>query len=146
VPTDKARQLKLGTPMQVFDNEGTLLETGKLSFVAPSVNTDNQSILVKGIFANTLGTMRSDQQVKAKIVWDRSEKVIVPAASVAHLAGQDFVFVAQGDREMTAKQKPVVLGEIIGNDYVVVNGLSKGEKIIMSGIQNLSDGVPIEVQ
>jgi multidrug efflux pump subunit AcrA (membrane-fusion protein) len=146
VPTDKARQLKMGTPMQVFDNEGNLLETGKLSFISPSVSADNQSILVKGLFANALGTMRSDQQVKAKIVWSQSEKVMVPSASVAHFAGQDFVFVAQGQAEMVAKQKPVILGEIIGNDYVVVSGLAKGERIIMSGIQNLADGIPIEVQ
>jgi multidrug efflux pump subunit AcrA (membrane-fusion protein) len=143
VPTEKVRHLRLGMPMKLFDNEGNLLETGKVSFVSPSVSNDNQSVLVKGLFANSLGAIRSDEQVKAKIVWSTAEKVMVPAASIAHFAGQDFVFVAQGN---TAKQKPVMLGEIIGNDYVVVNGLSKGERIILSGIQNLSDGVPIEVQ
>ncbi len=71
---------------------------------------------------------------------------MVPTTSVAHLAGQDFVFVAEGKGQLVAKQKAVVLGDIIGNNYVVVSGVSKGERIVTSGIQNLSDGIPIEVQ
>jgi multidrug efflux pump subunit AcrA (membrane-fusion protein) len=62
------------------------------------------------------------------------------------VAGQTFVFVAQqpqGESKLIARQKPVKLGEIKGNNYQVIEGLQAGEKIIVSGILNLSDGAPI---
>jgi hypothetical protein len=37
----------------------------------------------------------------------------------------------------------VKLGNIKGNDYQVIEGLQRDEKLIISGIQNLRDGLPI---
>jgi multidrug efflux pump subunit AcrA (membrane-fusion protein) len=54
------------------------------------------------------------------------------------------VFVAEkGDQGLVAKQKPVQLGEIIGNDYVVQGGLQPGEQLIVSGLQKIRDGAPV---
>ena len=46
-------------------------------------------------------------------------------------------------RAWQAKQKPVQLGEIIGNDYVVQSGLAAGEQLIVSGLQKIRDGAPV---
>jgi multidrug efflux pump subunit AcrA (membrane-fusion protein) len=71
------------------------------------------------------------------------------------LGGATFVFVAQtqqpqpgqpeqpGQPKLVAKQKPVKLGAIQKNNYQVLEGLQPGEKVIISGLQNLSDGAPI---
>ena len=45
---------------------------------------------------------------------------------------------------MVAKQKPVDLGEIIGNEYVVRSGLAPGEQLIVSGLQKIGDGAPVQ--
>jgi hypothetical protein len=37
----------------------------------------------------------------------------------------------------------VKLGNIKGNTYQVIEGLQRDEKLIISGIQNLRDGLPI---
>ena len=50
---------------------------------------------------------------------------------------------AQGEHGTVAKQKAVVLGDTVGNDYVVTSGLNPGDKVIVSGIQFLIDGVPV---
>jgi len=64
--------------------------------------------------------------------------------SVARIGGQPFVYVAaQGQSGTVAKQKAVVLGDTIGNDYVVTSGLNAGDKVIVSGIQFLIDGAPV---
>jgi multidrug efflux pump subunit AcrA (membrane-fusion protein) len=42
-----------------------------------------------------------------------------------------------------ARQKRVQLGSIQGNSYQVLEGLEAGEQIVVSGLLNLSDGVPI---
>ena len=50
----------------------------------------------------------------------------------------------KGGPGLVAKQKPVTLGEIIGNDYVVRSGLVAGEQLIVSGLQKIGDGAPVQ--
>ena len=43
-----------------------------------------------------------------------------------------------------ARQRPLKLGEIVGNDYVVLDGIKPGDRMIVSGTQFLADGAPGE--
>jgi multidrug efflux pump subunit AcrA (membrane-fusion protein) len=64
---------------------------------------------------------------------------------VTRIGGQPFVYVATAANNGTvAKQRVVTLGDTIGNDYAVTGGLNAGDKVIVSGIQFLVDGVPVQ--
>ncbi len=66
--------------------------------------------------------------------------------SIRQRDGQYFAFVAEkGDKGLVAKQHPVKLGDIIGNDYVVISGLDAGEQLIVSGLQKIGDGAPVSI-
>jgi multidrug efflux pump subunit AcrA (membrane-fusion protein) len=45
-----------------------------------------------------------------------------------------------------ARQKPLKLGDTIGNDFAVLDGLKPGDHIIISGTQFLQDGAAIAEQ
>jgi multidrug efflux pump subunit AcrA (membrane-fusion protein) len=64
---------------------------------------------------------------------------------VSRIEGKTFVYVAQtqGQSQLIARQKPVKLGSISGNNYQVLEGLQPGEKIVVSGLSRLSDGAAI---
>jgi multidrug efflux pump subunit AcrA (membrane-fusion protein) len=65
--------------------------------------------------------------------------------AITRIGGQAFVFVAEKtDKGTEAKQRAVVLGDTVGNDYAVDSGLKPGEKVIVSGIQFLVDGAPVQ--
>jgi multidrug efflux pump subunit AcrA (membrane-fusion protein) len=67
--------------------------------------------------------------------------------AVTRLGGQFFAFIAeQKDGKAVARQVPLALGEIVGNDYRVISGLKAGDEVIVAGGQNLADGVPIKIQ
>jgi membrane fusion protein (multidrug efflux system) len=38
----------------------------------------------------------------------------------------------------------VQLGDLIGNDYLVISGLKPGEQLIVGGIQKIGDGAPVK--
>lgn len=146
IPIERAPELRLGMPVELLNAQGEPVGRSSLSFISPNVNTDTQSILVKSIFANTSGRLRADQFIRVRVIWDTHQGVLVPTSAVSRIAGQDFVFVAQTDsrsQSMVARQKPVKLGDIQGNNYQVIEGLKAGEQIVTSGIQKLSDGAPI---
>lgn len=145
VPTERSSLLKEGLSVRLFDAERKTLGEGKIFFISPQVNSDNQSILVKAIFDNAHNTLRSGQLVTAEIVWKNTIGLLIPTESISMLAGQAFVFVAKedGHGHLSAQQKSVNLGEIVEGNYHVLSGLAPGDKVVSSGIQNLVDGMPI---
>ncbi len=44
---------------------------------------------------------------------------------------------------LVAHQRPISVGDVVGNDYVVTAGLKPGERVVSGGVQKLADGVPI---
>ena len=68
----------------------------------------------------------------------------IQRVSTSPSSSRSFAFVAEkSDKGMQAKQKPVQLGDIIGNNYVVQSGLVPGEQLIVSGLQKIRDGSPV---
>ena len=58
--------------------------------------------------------------------------------------GQPFVYLADSSGNgSVAKQRAISLGDTIGNDYAVTEGLKAGDKVIVSGTQFLVDGMPV---
>ena len=144
VPVQQAPQLKVGLPVRIIDDRGQVLATNRITFVSPSVDTTTQSVLAKAQLVDGRGQFRSDQFVRARIVWTETPGLTVPVTAVVRINAQFFAFVAEkADQGLVAKQKPVQLGEIIGNDYVVRSGLQPGEQLIVSGLQKIRDGAPV---
>ncbi len=145
IPADQGERLKIGLPIRLVSESNSVLAAGKVFFVSQEVNDADQSILVKAVFENTDSKLRTGQMVNVQVVWDRSTVLMIPVNAVVHLSGKDFVFAAQtvGTGGVIARQKGVELGDIQGEDYRVKSGLKPGEKIVLSGVQNLVDGAPL---
>jgi RND family efflux transporter MFP subunit len=145
IPLERGPELRLGQRVEGTDNQGNVLGTGRISFISPQVSTSTQSILAKASFDNSEGQLRDGQFIRAKVIWNTRPGILIPTTAISRVAGQNFVFVAQeqGQSKLIARQKPVKLGEIQGNNYRVLEGLKPGEKIVVSGLLNLTDGAPI---
>ena len=92
--------------------------------------------------------MRVQQFVRARVVWRTVQALTVPVTAVTRISGQYFCFVAEPGPQggLVARQKPLQVGELVGNDYVVKSGVKAGDKLIVSGIQKLGDGAPVQAQ
>ncbi|MGE5126676.1 MAG: efflux RND transporter periplasmic adaptor subunit [Betaproteobacteria bacterium] len=146
VPVQEASALKPGLPVHLLDEQGRALADEELSFVSPAVDPATQSILVKTVLRKT-GAVRSEQFVRARIVWSRAPALTVPLVALDRINGQYFAFVVEkGDKgALVARQRAVEPGELVGNDYVVTSGLKPGEQVIVSGVQKVRDGAPVAV-
>lgn len=146
VPTERAAQLRLGLPVSILGEDGDALETTRVDFLSPQVDNGLQGILLKApVHSSTLDRLRNEQLVKARVIWSEKPMATVPVLAVTRLGGQSFVYVAQdaGGGKYVAHQKPVQLGDTVGNAYAVQSGLAPGEKVILSGLQMLAEGVPV---
>lgn len=146
LPVEKNFDIHPGLPIEILDNNDNVAGTSTVSFISPSINTETQTILVKGALNNPKGIFKADQSVKVRVIYDRSKGILIPTGAVSHMGGQDFVFVVQPKGEMNfVKQTPVKLGELQEDKYVVIGGLKEGDKIVSAGIQKLMDGVPVMI-
>lgn len=147
IPSERAKELKIGAPVQILDAGGNVVMTSKVNFISPQVDTASQSVLAKAPVDQAADKLRSQQLVRARITWSTQAGITIPVVAVARVSGQFFAFVAeQKDGKDVARQIPLTLGEISGNDYTVLGGLKPGDQIIVSGGQNLADGVAIKIQ
>jgi RND family efflux transporter MFP subunit len=147
VPAERAKNLKTGLPVRLLDTDGKPLSETRITFVSPQVETETQTVLAKATIENSQNKLRIAQQVRAQITWGVHEGPVIPVLAVLRINGQFFAFVAVNDGKGTvARQKPLKLGDTIGNDFVVLDGLKPGEHLIISGTQFLQDGVPVTEQ
>ena len=146
VPADRARNLKLGLPVHLVDEAGIKVADTRITFLSPQVDTETQTVLAKAMLENPRG-LRVAQQVRAQVVWSTHEGTVIPILAVTRISGQFFAFLAVKDAKGTvARQKLLKVGDTLGNDYVVLEGIKPGDHIITSGLQFLQDGVPVMEQ
>lgn len=158
IPLERSADLQNGQRVELLNAQGQTLSTGRVSFISPQVNTAAQSILAKASFANPDGRLLAGQFVRARVIWNETPGVLIPSEAISRLGGQTFVFLAERSQPSTqspggqppgeqpqliARQREIKLGNIQGNRYHVLEGLRPGEQIVVSGVLNLFDGIPI---
>jgi RND family efflux transporter MFP subunit len=145
VPLDRAPELRVGLPVEMLAADGTVTATNPISFVSPRVDERTQTVLVKSLLRQAPPAMRAQQFARARIVWSQAPGLTVPLTAVSRISGRYFCFVAEAAAGgLVARQKPIEVGELLGNDYVVRGGLKAGDRVITNGIQKLADGAPVK--
>jgi RND family efflux transporter MFP subunit len=144
VPAERSGELRMGMPVDIVDDTGKQLVRTRISFISPHIDTDSQTLLVKTIVPNADRKLRNAQQVHARVVWSEHSAPVIPVTAVSRLSGKIFAFVAEGQgQQAVARQRVIQVGDLIGNDYVVLDGIKAGDKIIVTSVQMLADGMPV---
>ncbi len=105
-------------------------ETGTLTIRTIFRNPD--SLLVPGMYARV--------QITGLEI---PNAMLVPERALQQLLGETLVIVARSDN--TSAVRKITLGEKIGSYYVVKSGLKADDWVIVEGLTNLRDGMPLEV-
>ena len=146
IPVERAGALHQGMPVRVMDSTGRVVAESHVTFIAPQVDDPTQTVLIKAGIDNGSG-LRPDQFVRARVVWGTRSLPVVPVLAVSRISGQYFAFLAAEEKgALVARQRAIRIGEIVGNDYVVLDGIRDGDRVVVSGTQFLRDGVPVKPQ
>jgi RND family efflux transporter MFP subunit len=146
VPVDHSHGLKVGLPVKLLNESGELLTNTSITFVSPQVDSETQTVLAKAAVpnANTQGRLRISQQLRVQIAWGKRQAPTVPFLNLTRINGQYFVFVATNEgKGPVARQKLVKIGETVGNNVEILDGIKPGDHLIVSGTEFLQDGAPV---
>jgi len=144
IPAEKSAAIKIGTPVQLVDDDGNPGARAAITFVSPRVDSNTQLILVKALIPNRDHRYRNNQLLHLRVIYSERPQMLIPVTAIIRLSGQPFAYVAEPAGKMTvAHQRALRLGEVVGNDYVILDGIKPGEQLIISGTQMLGDGAPV---
>lgn len=157
IPAEQVSKVSLGMPVELFTfGSDTPVANGALGFISPQTDASTQTVLVKARFTNATGVLQDNQRVDVRVILAERPGLLVPAMAITRLGGQSFVYVAADApppeegvppaEGRVAQLRPVTLGAMQGNDFQVLDGLSKGEEVVVTGLLNLQDGASISPQ
>ena len=173
IPAVFSERVKLGLPVLLSaPGSDKVISTGAIDSIDPQVDATTQGLLVKAVFKNPTGQLRSGQRLRTRVLLDETEQLSVPFAAVTQTSGQSFVFRLGTLAELKANpgkadlaklskaidagklpanarfalQTPVMVGELENNLYPVSKGLSSNATVITTNLLNLKHGMPVQVQ
>lgn len=123
----------------VFPHKGTI------TFAEPSFNPQTGTFLIRVSIDNPQGILRPNQYVKVRLLGAvRPNAILVPQRAVRQGAKGHFVWLV--DKENKAQQRPVTVGEWYGKDWVILEGLGRGDKVVVDGGLTLRAGAAVSVK
>lgn len=114
-------------------------QPGAIDFVDNEVDPLTGTIRVRALFPNPDNLLPPGQYVTVTLSSaEPTRRLMIPQASVQESQAGRFVLVVTPDSKV--EQRPVVVGQTVGPDWVVESGLQLGETVIVEGVQKVRAG------
>ena len=121
---------------------------GKMNFADRQVDPSTGAMTLEAEFKNTDNLLRPGQYVKLKLVTEfRDNAMLIPQRAVNEMQGSFQVFTVADSNKLDLKL--IKLGPRYNMSYIVEEGLSKGDRIVIGGTQMLRSGsviTPVDKQ
>jgi RND family efflux transporter MFP subunit len=112
--------------------------TGTIRFVSPSLKTDQRALTVEATVPNPTGELKPGLFATAQIQQPNpTPGLLVPSSAIVTAAGTSRVFLVNGDH---VENRVVSLGQTVGDQVEVTNGLKSGDRIATTNLNRLADG------
>ncbi|MCG2841454.1 efflux RND transporter periplasmic adaptor subunit [Sandaracinobacter sp. RS1-74] len=119
-------------------------QSGRIDFLAPTLDESTGSVALRAEFPNPGGLLLPGQFVRARIfAGTRNDAILVPQRAVN--VGPQGGIVIVVNAENLAEARPVGLGDLRGENWVVTGGLKPGDRVITAGLQKVQPGQPVQV-
>ncbi len=129
----------------ILSDNSVFEHKGYFRFINREVDPTTGSILVQTIFPNPRKLIKPGQFAKVRITTPpRKNTIVVPQRAVREFQGQFSVFVLSDSNKV--KERPVELGETYRDYYVVRDGLSNGDQVLLEGLLKVRSGQVIDPQ
>ena len=138
-----AGSLKNGPSVEFIQADGRPYPgRGQIIYVNRQVGTQTGTIQLAAQFPNEGATLRPGGygQVRIQTGMDK-DALLIPQAAVIEVQSLYQVVVLTPDNK--ASFRPVKVGERVGPNWVISEGLKPGEKVIVEGFMKVREGVPV---
>ena len=115
---------------------------GELTTIDSRVNEDTLNLRVKVKFDNEDNRLKPGMLMSAEIVFPAVNEPIIPVQAIQYAGTKRFVYVI--DAKNKAHKQEVILGGRINDSVLIDSGIEVGDRIVVQGLVNLSDGAKVK--
>lgn len=138
-PDEDKRHLRL---QLILANGLVYPHEGQTTLVDRQVDVNTGTLRVQGVFPNPGNVLRPGAYVRVRtIIATRKGALVVPQKAVSELQGNYQVAVVGSDNKVQIR--PVKVGERIGTEWIIAQGLKPGERVVAEGVQKVRGGMVV---
>ena len=133
------------TAVELILEDGSIYPAeGRLQFADVSVDPETGSQTIRALFPNKSNLLLPGMFARARLIeGSQSDGVLVPQRAVSRddTGAAVVMVVGPGGKLMP---RTLVLGQVIGQDWLVKSGLKPGDKVVIEGAMMLRPGMPVK--
>ncbi|MDD2103623.1 MdtA/MuxA family multidrug efflux RND transporter periplasmic adaptor subunit [Pseudomonas sp. YuFO20] len=132
-------------PAEAWDRGDTKLQaTGVLQSLDNQIDVTTGTLKFKARYENRDQALFPNQFVNVRLLADTLKGVVLaPSAAIQFGTNGTFVYALDGDKKVKIRQ--LKIGASDGENTVVTEGLSAGDRVVLEGTDRLKDGSDVEV-
>jgi len=104
--------------------------SGRVNFIYPQLDMDTRTAKVRIVFANPGLELKPGMFINVVLRVPMGRHLVIPASAILQSGKRQVAFVDRGDGYLEPRE--VQLGPRAGDDFIVLKGVSEGEKIVTS--------------
>ena len=144
IPVGDASLINNGDLVLISTNSGIRNIVGTVAFISPTVNPDNNTVLVHATVPNPKNSLKPGTAITISLkTGERKNVQLLPLRSVLNIQnGSGTIFVVEGN---VARTKQVNVGGVYSGEIEVTSQLARGTQVIVDNQHRLQDGTPVSV-
>lgn len=143
-PTETSRlEADKSLHLELLLADGTIYPyEGKFYFADRQVNEGTGAIRIAGLFPNPGNILRPGGYGRVRaVIRTQSDALLVPQRAVTELQGSSQVAVVGADSKVAIHT--VTVGDRVGSDWIITQGLSLGDAVVAEGVQKVRPGMQV---
>lgn len=125
-------------------NSSDLKKTARITFVDNQFDSKTGLILVRGLVDNPKQDLRPGQSLRVRIPSEvLSAQILIPQKAIRYNDQGPYVYLVQ---DQTANLKQVKMGQEVGKNVVILEGLEPSDIIVTEGHLRLSRGAKVTIE
>ncbi|SDZ95579.1 membrane fusion protein, multidrug efflux system [Arachidicoccus rhizosphaerae] len=117
---------------------------GTIDLIDRAVDPQTGTVKVRLSFNNDKGMLKAGMTTAVKVKTDNgSASLLIPHKAIVEQLGEYYVYRLTDSGTVT--QNKIQLGQPIGDNIIVTDGLTAGQVIVTEGQQKLSEGAKVQV-
>jgi RND family efflux transporter MFP subunit len=126
----------------ILADGSTYLHEGTFYFADRQVNQSTGAIRLAGLFPNPGSVLRPGGYAKVRAVISTEHgALLVPQRAVSELQGGYQVAVVDSDNKVGIRT--VTVGDRVGTQWIIADGLNRGERVVAEGVQKVRTGARV---
>ncbi|MDE0553776.1 MAG: efflux RND transporter periplasmic adaptor subunit [Candidatus Poribacteria bacterium] len=149
-PIRDARRINTGELVLISTNAGIQNIVGTIDFISPTVDRENNTVLVQATVPNAAGSLSHNSGLKpggtitvSIKTSERKNVQLLPMRAVLHIQnGSGTIFTV---RENAAHREQINVGAVYGGEIEITSRLINGTQVIVSEQHRLQEGTPVSI-